>query len=330
MSDTFRALVIDKTDDGQATEIKQIGLDDLMEGDVVVDVSCSTVNFKDGLAITGASPVVRSFPMVGGIDLAGTVSETSYPGIMVGDRVVVNGWGLSERHFGGYAEKARVSGDWLVILPSSFSFEQAMAIGTAGYTAMLCVMALEDNGVTPSDGPILVTGAAGGVGSVAVAILSKLGFEVVASTGRPEEADYLKGLGASEILDRSEFSDDPKPLAKERFAGVVDVAGGKTLANAISQTKYGGTVAACGLAESIALPTTVMPFILRGVTLAGVDSVMAPREIRTRAWHRLAEDLDLGKLEAMSETIGLSDVPSVAGDILQGKVRGRIIVDIKK
>ncbi len=330
MGKTFRALVIDKDGDDQVVEERQLTDDDLMAGDVVIDVSHSTVNYKDGLAISGAAPVVRKFPMIGGIDLAGTVARSDYPGIMPGDRVVVNGWGLSERHFGGYAERARVNGDWVVLLPEKFSFERAMAVGTAGYTAMLCVMALEEQNITPDQGPILVTGASGGVGTVAISILAKLGYEVHACTGRVSEAGFLKDLGATEIIDRAEFSDKAKPMGAERWAGAVDVAGGNTLANVISQIKYNGAVAACGLADSMNLPSSVAPFILRNVTLTGVDSVMAPRERRTAAWHRLAEDLDFDKLEALSETIGLSDVPKAAKDILAGKVRGRLIVDIKK
>lgn len=330
MSDTFRALWIDKQGDKQTVEDRQITLDDLMEGDTVIDVTHSTVNFKDGLCLTGAAPIARTMPMVPGIDLVGTVAETSYAGLTPGDRVVVNGFGLSEGHFGGYAEKARVQGDWVVILPPAFTNEQAMAIGTAGYTAMLCVMALEDHGLTPGSGPVLVTGAAGGVGSVAVALLNKLGFEVIASTGRPDEAGFLKDLGANEIIARDELSGKPRALGKERWAGVVDVAGGNTLANAISQTKYDGCVAACGLAESMDLPSSVAPFILRGVTLAGIDSVMCPRMRRIEAWQRLAKDLDVSKLEALSETIGLSDVVETAPKILAGQVRGRLVVDISK
>jgi len=328
MSDTFKAILLEKTDDGQSVSETELSLDDLMEGDVVVDVSHSTINYKDGLVLTGAAPVVRSFPMVPGIDFAGTVASSSHDGIAEGDTVVLNGFGLSEVHYGGYAEKARVKGEWLVKLPGTFTPAQAMAIGTAGYTAMLCVMTLEDHDVTPDKGPVLVTGAAGGVGSVAVALLTKLGYTVHASTGRAEEADYLKSLGASEIIDRVELSGDPRPFGKERWAGAIDVAGSNVLANVISQLQYGGTVAACGLAAGMDLNANVAPFIIRNVTLAGVDSVQCPKPRREQAWARLAQDLDLAKLDAMSQTLKLSDVTAVAPDILAGKVRGRIIVEI--
>ena len=328
MSDTFKALLIEKTEDGQAVSEKQLGLDDLMEGDVVVKVSHSTVNYKDGLSLTGAAPIARSLPMIPGIDFVGTVESSSHDGIKAGDAVIQNGFGLSETHYGAYAEKARVNGDWLVPLPSKFTPAQAMAIGTAGYTAMLCVMDLQDAGVTPDQGPILVTGAAGGVGSVAVALLAKLGYKVHAATGRPEEADYLKGLGASEIVERSEFEGKPRAMNKERWAGAVDVAGSTVLANVISMIKYGGAVAACGLAAGMDLPTSVAPFILRGVRLLGVDSVMCPKEKRIRAWERLAEDLDVAKLDAMTETIGFNDLQEVAPKILAGQVRGRLVVEI--
>lgn len=328
MSDTFKALLIEKTEDGQTVSEKALTLGDLMDGDVVVAVSHSTVNYKDGLALTGAAPIARSYPMIPGIDLVGTVESSSHEGIKPGDKVIQNGFGLSETHYGAYAEKARVKGEWLVPLPDAFTPAQAMAIGTAGYTAMLCVMDLEDAGVKPGDGPILVTGAAGGVGSVAVAVLSKLGFEVHAATGRPEEEAYLKGLGASAIVDRSEFTDKPRALGKERWAGAVDVAGSTVLANVISQIRYGGAVAACGLAAGMDLPTSVAPFILRGVRLLGVDSVMCPKPKRVRAWQRLAEDLDVAKLDAMTETIGFADLQSVAPKILAGQVRGRLVVEI--
>ena len=328
MGDTFKAILIEKTDDGQNVREAELTLDDLLEGDVVVDVSHSTVNYKDGLALTGAAPVVRHWPMIPGIDFAGTVASSTHDGISAGDKVVLNGFGLGETHLGGYAEKARVKGEWLVKLPDAFTAAQAMAIGTAGYTAMLCVMALEDNGVTPDQGPILVTGAAGGVGSVAIALLAKLGYTVHAATGRAEEADYLKSLGASEIIDREELSGKPRSIGKERWAGAIDVAGSNVLANVIAQLQYGGTVAACGLAAGMDLNASVAPFILRNVTLAGVDSVMCPKARREQAWARLAQDLDLEKLEAMSQTLKLSDVTAVAPDILAGKIRGRIIVEI--
>jgi acrylyl-CoA reductase (NADPH) len=283
---------------------------------------------KDGLAITGRGPVVRKFPMVPGIDLVGTVEASSHPHCKVGDKVVLNGWGVGENHWGGLAQKARLKGEWLVPLPEAFSPQQAMAIGTAGYTAMLCVMALERHGVTPDKGEILVTGAAGGVGSVAVAILSKLGYTVVGVTGRPEEREFLMGLGASDIMERSAFSAPGKPLGRERWAGAVDVVGSHTLANVCATTRYGGVVTACGLAGGMDLPASVAPFILRGVTLAGVDSVMAPRELRLQAWQRLTSDLDLAKLGQIAKEIGLNDVVETASQLLDGKVRGRVIVDV--
>jgi acrylyl-CoA reductase (NADPH) len=328
MSDTFKALLIEKTDDGQSVSEHQLTIDDLMEGDVVVKVSHSTVNYKDGLSLTGAAPIARSHPMIPGIDLVGIVESSSHDGIKAGDAVIQNGFGLSETHYGAYAEKARVKGEWLVPLPSKFSPAQAMAIGTAGYTAMLCVMDLQDAGVTPDQGPILVTGAAGGVGSVAIALLSKLGYEVHAATGRPEEADYLKGLGATQIVERSEFEGKPRAMNKERWAGAIDVAGSTVLANVISMIKYGGAVAACGLAAGMDLPTSVAPFILRGVRLLGVDSVQCPKAKRIRAWERLAEDLDTDKLDAMTQTIKFDELQEVAPKILAGQVRGRIVVEI--
>ncbi|HUO94289.1 MAG TPA: MDR family oxidoreductase [Rhizomicrobium sp.] len=329
MKSRFRAVLISK-DAGNAQSVNEVelGLDDLMEGDVVVAVSHSTVNYKDGLAITGRSPVVRKFPMIPGIDLAGTVETSTHPKFKPGDKVLLNGFGLSETHFGGYSEVARVKGDWLVPLPKAFSAADAMAIGTAGYTAMLCVLALEDAGVTPDKGPVVVTGAVGGVGSVAVALLAKLGFHVVASTGRTEEEAYLKSLGAGEIIPRSELGGEPRPLAKERWAGAVDSVGSKTLANVIASTKYGGAVAACGLAQGLDLPTSVAPFILRGISLLGIESVYMPMARRQKAWERLARDLDVKKLQAMTRTIKLGDVRGAAEDILAGKIRGRLIVEI--
>lgn len=330
MSERFRALVLDKDDQGQTASFKELSLDDLMDGDTVVAPAYSTLNYKDGLALTGAAPVVRSFPMIPGIDFAGEVISCDTGAYAPGDQVILNGWGLGETHMGGYAARARVKGDWLVKLPAGLTARQAMAIGTAGYTAMLCVLALEDGGVTPGNGPVLVTGAAGGVGSVAVALLSKLGFEVHASTGRAEEADYLKSLGASEIISREELSGKPRALGKERFAGVVDSVGSTTLANALSMTKYGGTVAACGLAGGMDLPGSVAPFILRGVTLRGIDSVYAPKPKREEAWNRLARDLDLEKLQTMITDVPLSGIAEWGQKILGGKVRGRVVVDINK
>jgi acrylyl-CoA reductase (NADPH) len=324
----FKGILIEKDDSGYRAAVQTLDDAQLPEGDVTVRVSHSTLNYKDGLAITGRGPVVRKFPLVPGIDLVGTVEETSNPGYKVGDKVVLNGWGVGESHWGGLAQKARLKGDWLVPLPDAFSPQQAMAIGTAGYTAMLCVMALERHGVTPDKGEILVTGAAGGVGSVAVAILSKLGYTVVGVTGRPEEREFLMGLGASEVLERSMFSAPGKPLGRERWAGAVDVVGSHTLANVCATTRYGGVVTACGLAGGMDLPGSVAPFILRGVTLAGVDSVMAPRELRLLAWQRLTTDLDLAKLGQIAHEIGLNDVVGMASKLLDGQVRGRVVVKV--
>jgi len=325
---TFRALRIDKAEMGQTISAVDFDEADLMDGDVVVRVSHSTVNYKDGLAITGKSPVVRRFPMIPGIDFAGRVMSSTSPEFREGDEVILNGWGVGETHLGGYAEVARVKSEWLVPLPANMTAAEAMAIGTAGYTAMLCVMALERHGVTPERGPVLVTGASGGVGSVAVALLARLGYEVVASTGRTEEADYLRGLGASSILPREELAAPGKPLQKERFAGVIDSVGSVPLANAIAQTMAGGAVAACGLAAGMDLPTSVAPFILRGVSLLGVNSVTVPKPIRIEAWSRLARDLDRDKLAAMTRTIGFDDIIPTAEAILDGKVRGRVVVEI--
>jgi acrylyl-CoA reductase (NADPH) len=328
MAGTFRAVLLEKTDGAPLRRIAELTDGDLMDGDVTVAVSHSTINYKDGLALTGAAPVVRRWPMIPGIDLAGIVETSSHAEFKAGDAVILNGWGTGETHLGAYATRSRVKGDWLVPLPKAFTPAEAMAIGTAGYTAMLCVLALEKNGVTPGSGPVLVTGAAGGVGSVAIALLAKLGFEVVASTGRAEEEGYLKGLGAASIIPRSELSGDVRALGKERWAGVVDSVGSKTLANALGTTRYGGTVAACGLAQGMDLPGSVAPFILRGVTLAGIDSVMAPKAKRLEAWSRLASDLDKAKIAAMSTTVGLETVMGMGPDILAGKVRGRTIVDV--
>lgn len=325
---SFPAYLISKTDDGQVAELKQLTEADLMDGDVTVKVEYSALNYKDGLAMTGASPVVRRFPLVPGIDFAGTVVKSEHAGFQTGDKVVLNGWGVGEVHSGGFAGLARVKGDWLVQLPDGLSTRQAMAIGTAGYTAMLCVMALEHHGVTPDSGDILVTGASGGVGSVATAILAHLGYRVTASTGRQSEEAFLRGLGAAGIIDRAEFSGRVRPLAKELWAGAVDVAGGGTLANVLSQIQRDGAVAACGLADSMNLPTSVAPFILRGVTLYGIDSVMAPIEKRKMAYSRLVRDLDLDKLASLTREIGFEELPQNAQDILAGRVRGRTVVKI--
>lgn len=324
----FDAIQIDKSEDGQSVTLTQVSPDALPEGDVLVDVAYSTLNYKDALAITGASPVVRSFPMVPGIDFSGIVAESAHPDFKVGDRVVLNGWGVGEKHWGGLAGQARVKGDWLVPLPDGISLKQAMAIGTAGYTAMLCVMALDRQGVTPDKGEIVVTGAAGGVGSVAVALLAKRGYQVAAVTGRTSETDYLTGLGASSIVDRAELSAPGRPLGKERWAGAVDVAGSTVLANVLAAIKYRGAVAACGLAAGMDLPASVAPFILRGVTLVGVDSVMCPREERMEAWRLLAEELDLDKLDSMITEVPMDKVIETAPLFLEGKIRGRIVVPV--
>jgi acrylyl-CoA reductase (NADPH) len=298
-----------------------------MDGDVTVRVTHSTINYKDGLALTGRLPEMR-LPLVPGIDFAGTVVQSSHPEIATGDAVILNGWGCGERHYGGYADYARVKGDWLVERPAAFTNAQAMAIGTAGYTAMLAVLALEAHGVTPDKGPVLVTGAAGGVGSVAIALLAKLGYRVIASSGRPQEADYLRGLGAAEIIDRAELSGPARPLGKERWAGAVDVAGSHTLANALACTSYGGAAAAAGLAQGMDFPASMAPFILRGVTLIGIDSVMATKARRVEAWQRLARDLDRDKLAAMTVTRPLAGVVALAPEILAGKVRGRVVLEV--
>jgi acrylyl-CoA reductase (NADPH) len=299
-----------------------------MDGDVTVKVEWSTINYKDGLALTGKAPVVRRFPMIPGIDLAGTVEASNNPAWKPGDRVILDGFGLGETHLGAYAEKARVKGEWLVPLPSGMSGREAMAIGTAGYTAMLCVMALEHHGLTPDRGAVVVTGAAGGVGSVAIAVLAKLGYRVIASTGRPQEGAYLRDLGAAEVIERSELTGQPRPLGKERWAAGIDTVGSTTLANMLSMTAYGGGVAACGLAGGMDLPTSVAPFILRGVSLLGIDSVMCPLKTRREAWNRLASDLDRGKLAAMISEVGLGQAPDFGSAILEGRVRGRIVVKI--
>jgi acrylyl-CoA reductase (NADPH) len=325
---TFRAILIRKTDDGQSVGLADFDEKDLMDGDVTVRIEWSSLNYKDGLALTGKAPVVRHFPMIPGIDLAGMVEASEHPDWKPGDRVIVTGWGLGETHLGAYAEKARVKGDWLVPMPAGMTGRESMAIGTAGFTAMLAVLALERHGVAPDTGPVVVTGAAGGVGSVAVAVLAKLGYEVIASTGRLSEADYLKHLGASEVIDRAELAGKVRPLAKERWAGGIDPVGSTTLANVLSATRYGGAVAACGLAGGMDLPTYVAPFILRAVSLLGIDSVMCPQSVRREAWKRLASDLDRGKLQAMTREISLVEVLEAGQAIMEGQVRGRIVVKI--
>ena len=325
---TFKAIRIDKADKGTTAALTQFDEADLMDGDVTVRVEWSTLNYKDGLALTGKAPVVRRFPMIAGIDFAGTVEHSSNPQWQAGDRVVCTGWGMGETFLGAYAEKARVKGDWLVRLPDGMSARDAMAIGTAGFTAMLAVMALEKQGVTPQSGPAVVTGAAGGVGSVAIAVLAKLGFHVIASTGRLAETDYLNSIGATEVIDRAELSGPAKPLARERWAGGVDSVGSTTLANLLSMTKYGGAIAACGLAAGMDLPSSVAPFILRGVCLLGIDSVMCPLETRKLAWNRLARDLEPQKLAGITQEIGLDEVIALAPQILAGQVRGRVVVKL--
>ena len=329
MSEKFRALMIKKEDDVQTVNMVEINDNDLMEGNVLLKITHSTLNYKDGLAITGASPVVRSFPMIPGIDLSGIVLSSEDKNFSEGDRVVLNGYGLSESHFGGYSEKARVKSEHLLKLPENISNKQAMAIGTAGYTAMLCVLAIEDHGIKPDHGTILVSGASGGVGSVAISLLSDLGYNVEASTGRLEETGYLNNLGAKTVIDRSELSEPSRPLGKERWAGAIDSVGSTTLANILAQISYGGAVSACGLAQGMDLPSTVMPFILRGVSLLGIDSVMAPMQIRERAWNRLSKDINFEKLEEMIIETSLDQIEKLAQDILKGQVRGRVVVNIQ-
>jgi len=329
MPDNFKAIVISRdADKMQSVAVTELSEAELMEGDVTVAVEYTTVNYKDGLAITGKAPVVRRFPLVPGIDFAGTVLSSSHPDFRAGDKVILNGWGVGETHHGGFARRARVKGDWLVPLPGGLTARDAMAAGTAGYTAMLSVMALERHGISPDRGAIAVTGAAGGVGSVAISLLSRLGYHVIASTGRPAESDFLEELGAAEIIDRNELSAPAKPLAKERWAGGVDAVGSHTLANVLSMTSYGGAVAACGLAGGMDLPGSVAPFILRGVSLLGIDSVMAPKALRLEAWRRLATELDHGKLAALSRTIGFDGIIGAAQDIVAGKIRGRVVVEM--
>lgn len=324
----FKALLLEKPDSGFRANVQIVDDTALPEGDVLVRIDHSTLNYKDGLAITDKSPVVRSWPMVAGIDGAGVVLESTHSHWKPGDRFVHNGWGVGETRWGCLAERARLKGDWLVPLPEQFSTEQAMAIGTAGYTAMLCVMALERHGLKAGEGDVLVTGATGGVGSVAVALLSHLGHRVTAATGKLDEADYLRGLGATNVIDRAELSAAGKPLQKERWAAVIDAVGSYTLVNALAQTRYGGVVAACGLAQGFDLPATVMPFILRGVTLAGIDSVMAPLPLRREAWARLARDLEPKRLATITQTVPLHDAIAKAHALMQGQVRGRIVVKI--
>jgi len=325
---TFKAIRIDKAEKGTTAALTQFDDAELMEGDVTVRVEWSALNYKDGLAVTGKAPVVRRFPMIAGIDLVGTVEQSSHPQWKAGDKAICTGWGMGETHLGAYAEKARVKGDWLVHLPNGMSARDAMAIGTAGFTAMLAVLALEKHGLTPKHGPVVVTGAVGGVGSVATAVLSKLGYRVIASTGRMSEAPYLTALGATEVIDRKDLSGPAKPLAKERWAGGIDSVGSNTLANLLSMTKYGGAIAACGLAAGMDLPSSVAPFILRGVCLLGIDSGMCPIELRKIVWSRLARDLEPGKLTEITHEIGFDEILDASVKILAGQVRGRIVVKI--
>jgi len=326
----FKAILVEQSEGRQTARVAELAPEQLPPGDVTVRVTCSTLNYKDGLAITGRSPVVRRFPMVPGIDLAGVVEASTHAAWKPGDRVLLNGWGVGESHWGGLAQLARVSGDWLQAIPAPLTERQAMAIGTAGYTAALCVLALERHGVRPGDGEILVTGASGGVGSVAIPLLAKRGYRVIAATGRPEQAPYLEALGASGIVPRAELAAPGKPLGKERWAGVVDAVGSHTLANACATTRYRGAVAACGLAGGMDFPVTVAPFILRGVTLYGIDSVRAPRAEREQAWARLASDLEPAKLDAITGEVGLADALGAAEEILAGRVRGRLVVDVNR
>jgi acrylyl-CoA reductase (NADPH) len=326
----FNAILVERDPPPYRASLKKLDESQLPAGDVTVRVEYSTLNYKDALAITGKGPVVRQFPLVPGIDLAGTVEQSSNPAYKSGDKVLLNGWGVGETHWGGLAQIARVKADWLIPLPGALTARQAMAVGTAGYTAMLCVMALERHGITPGDGEILVTGAAGGVGSVAVALLSKLGFRVAAMTGRPAESGFLTELGAAEIVDRAVYAGAGRPLAKERWAGAIDVVGSHTLANVCASLRYGGVVAACGLAGGMDFPGTVAPFILRGITLVGIDSVMRPRPDRVEAWRRLSRDLEIHKLELLAVEISLAQALERAAMFLEGQVRGRIVVDVNR
>jgi acrylyl-CoA reductase (NADPH) len=325
---TFRAIQISKTETGQKVDFVNLTEADLMEGDVTVAISHSSVNYKDGLAITGKAPIIRKFPLIPGVDFAGAVTRSTHKSWKQGDLVVLNGWGVGEQHDGGFSEMARVNGDWLVAVPAGWTCSDAMAVGVAGFTAMLCVMALEEQGVKPGAGEILVTGAAGGVGTVSIALLARLGYRVAASTGRVNEADFLKKLGAATVIDRNEFNGPVKPLAKSRWAGAIDSVGSTTLANVISQMNNEATVAACGLAQGMDLPTSVAPFILRGVRLIGINSVTTPLPRRQQAWTRLARDLDLKELASLTTHVKLDDVPAIAADIVKGKVRGRVVVDM--
>lgn len=328
MSDTFLAIQLTKDEAGQHVQFVSLTEADLMEGDVTIKVTHSSINYKDGLAVTGKAPIARRYPLIPGVDLAGIVLKSEHPAWKPGDKVLLGGWGVGEQHHGGFAERARVKGDWLVAVPEGWSCAETMAVGVAGYTAMLCVMALEEQGIKPADGEILVTGAAGGVGTVSIALLHKLGFTVIASTGRPEEEDFLRSLGAAGIVNRSEFNGPVRPLAKARWAGCIDSVGSVTLANILSQMKDDGVVAACGLAQGMDLPATVAPFILRGVRLIGINSVTTPLMRRQLAWSRIARDLDRGLLASLTTHVKLDDVPRVAAEIVQGKVRGRVVVDI--
>ena len=326
----FRAVYLQKTETGIDADVRELNESSLPEGDVLIANEYSTVNFKDGLAITGRLPVVRNWPMVPGIDLAGTVESSTSPKFKPGDKVLLNGYGVGDAHWGGFAQKARLKSEWLIPVPKPFTTRHAMAIGTAGYTAMLCVLALEHQGLTPDRGPILVTGAAGGVGSIAIAILAKLGFEVVASTGRLAETDYLKSLGASRVIDRATLSGAGEMLGEETWAGAVDTVGSHTLANVVASIKYRGAVAACGLAQGLDFPTSVLPYILRNIALLGIDSVMAPYEVRTQAWQRLARDLDVSKLESVTQVLGLDAAIPTAREILSGTIRGRVVIDVNR
>ncbi|WP_321928181.1 acrylyl-CoA reductase (NADPH) [Paraburkholderia guartelaensis] len=326
----FKAILIDKESGSYEARVAEIDEARLPEGDVLVDVGYSTLNYKDGLAITGKGPVVRSFPMVPGIDFAGTVAQSANPAYSVGDAVVLNGWGVGEQHWGGLAQKARIKGDWLIPLPTGFTPRQTMAVGTAGYTAMLCILALERHGITPAHGDVLVTGASGGVGSFAIALLTRRGYRVVASTGRLQEADYLKQLGAVEVIDRASLSEPGRPLQKERWAAAIDSVGGHTLANVCASLRADGAVAACGLAQGMDLPATVAPFILRGVSLLGINSVTRPFAQRQQAWHALGETLDLKQLDTITREIGLAEAIPAASDLLAGHVRGRLVVDVNR
>jgi len=329
MSEKFKAILVSRDENKkQSVDIVELDESELMDGDVTIQVEATTVNYKDGLAITGKAPVIRHWPMVPGIDLAGSVVDSQSDKFTIGDKVLLNGFGVGETHWGGFAGMARLQSDWLIKLPKEISPLQAMGVGTAGYTAMLCVMALERYGITPERGPVVVTGASGGVGSVAIAILSKLGYQVIASTGRASEEDFLKSLGANEIIERSELSEPGRAMGKERWAAGIDAVGSHTLANVLAQTRYGGAVAACGLTQGFDLPATVMPFILRGVALLGVDSVMASKQLRLQAWARIATDLDMAKLGAITTTISFYKIVDAASDIVEGKIRGRVVVDM--